>query len=200
VITEGLQAVIYGVATSLLYPVLALLVLGLLLVAFEAGRLTFESFVRVRARRGVDVETLRQGVTPDGSSLVAVLDALGPTLVTARVKDSLGDGSDLGRSRLLKALTDGEAEANRRLERTRVLVRLGPLLGLMGTLIPISPALVALARGDVLTLSNNLVIAFSTTVVGLLIGAVAYVVSTVRERHYREDVSRIEYIFDRVVV
>jgi len=67
----------------------------------------------------------------------------------------------------------------------------------MGTLIPISPALVALAAGDVKTLSANLIIAFSTTVVGLLIGAIAYLVSLARERAYTQDLSDLEYVLER---
>jgi biopolymer transport protein ExbB/TolQ len=121
-----------------------------------------------------------------------------PSPAAVRATTSLGDGQDLSRTRVLKALADAELEASRRLERTRVLVRVGPTLGLMGTLIPISPALVALARGDVETLSSNLVIAFSTTVVGLLIGTVAYLISTVRDRHYRQDVVELEYVLDRI--
>jgi len=70
------------------------------------------------------------------------------------------------------------------------------MLGLMGTLIPISPALVGLAQGDVQTLSDNLVIAFSTTVVGLLIGGIGYVISTVRERTYLQDIGDIEYALE----
>jgi biopolymer transport protein ExbB/TolQ len=66
----------------------------------------------------------------------------------------------------------------------------------MGTLIPISPALVGLAQGDVQTLSDNLVIAFSTTVVGLLIGGIGYGISTVRERVYTRDVNDIEYALE----
>ena len=52
-----------------------------------------------------------------------------------------------------KALADFDFGAMRRLERTRALVRLGPALGLMGTLIPLSPALAGLANGDVAQLS-----------------------------------------------
>ncbi len=40
-----------------------------------------------------------------------------------------------------KALADFDFGSLRRLERTRILVRVGPALGLMGTLIPLSPAL-----------------------------------------------------------
>jgi biopolymer transport protein ExbB/TolQ len=82
----------------------------------------------------------------------------------------------------------------RRLERTRILVRMGPALGLMGTLIPLSPALAGLADGDVQRLTDDLRVAFSVTVAGLLVGAVAYTVSLVRNRLYDQDYSDVEYM------
>ena len=83
---------------------------------------------------------------------------------------------------------------SKRLERTRVMVRLGPMFGLMGTLIPMGPALIALTKGDVNTLASNLIIAFGTTVVGLLIGGVSYLISMVRTRWYKDDMNDIHYI------
>jgi biopolymer transport protein ExbB/TolQ len=194
---ENLQAVIYGVATALLYPVLAAEVIALVVVVFDAGWFTVESYRRWRSRRGLNVVALAASGDAQGEPVMRLLAMLGSSPVAARVRRTLGDGSDLSRPLVLKALADGELEASRRLERTRMLVRIGPILGLMGTLIPISPALVGLAQGDVDTLSNNLVIAFSTTVVGLLIGGVAYVITTVRDRYYRQDIVDIEYLFDR---
>jgi hypothetical protein len=82
----------------------------------------------------------------------------------------------------------------KRLERTRILVRMGPALGLMGTLIPLSPALAALAEGDVQRLTDDLRVAFSVTVVGLLIGVVAFAISLVRDRLYAQDYSDVEYV------
>ena len=70
------------------------------------------------------------------------------------------------------------------------------MLGLMGTLIPLSPALVGLAEGDIAKLSENLVTAFSVTVLGLLIGGVAFVVSIVRDRMYSQDISDMEYLLE----
>jgi biopolymer transport protein ExbB/TolQ len=199
---EELQAIIYGVASVLLYPVLAFLVIALVFVTFEAGRFTLEALRRRRAARGFDLDataTLLAG--PDGAkALPDVLSGLRVRPAMARALRSLGDAADLSRTRVLKALADAEIEVSRRLERTRLLVRLGPTLGLMGTLIPISPALVGLARGDVDTLSNNLVIAFSTTVVGLLVAGIAYLVTSVRSRFYQQDMVDLEYLLDRVEV
>jgi biopolymer transport protein ExbB/TolQ len=73
-------------------------------------------------------------------------------------------------------------------------VRVGPALGLMGTLIPLSPALTGLASGNTTQLSDDLRIAFSITVVGLLVGAVAFAISLNRDRMYSQDLSDLQYV------
>ena len=93
-----------------------------------------------------------------------------------------------------KLLQKLEIMISKRLGRTRLMVRLGPILGLMGTLIPMGPALIALTTGDVYRLADCLIIAFGTTVVGLLVGGVAYWISMSRTRWYREDMNDIQYI------
>ncbi len=98
-----------------------------------------------------------------------------------------------GSNRIAKRMAEFDYRSLRRLERTRILVRMGPALGLMGTLIPLSPALAGLAEGNVTELTDNLRIAFSVTVVGLLTGAVAFAVSLVRDRIYAQDFSDVEY-------
>jgi hypothetical protein len=56
------------------------------------------------------------------------------------------------------------------------------------------PALLGLSAGDIDTLANNLIIAFGTTVVGLMAGAIGFMVATVRTRWYKHDISDIEYL------
>lgn len=199
------QAIIYAIATALLYPVLIAEVIALGWCVFEAGRFTIEVAQRVH-RRSLDMLRI------DAKAAQAALAADKPQEAIGHLQHGLAGGRYgrrfaarlapdlLTRVELLKLLNDVELEAARRLERTRVLVRIGPMLGLMGTLIPISPALVALAQGDVQTLADNLVIAFSTTVVGLLIGGIAYFISTVRDRLYTQDVSDIEYALELLEV
>lgn len=102
--------------------------------------------------------------------------------------------TDRADHKLNKALADFDFGAQRRLGRTRVLVRAGPALGLMGTLIPLSPALTGLANGNTAALSHNLRLAFSVTVVGLMIGAVAFGISLSRDRMYGQDLSDLEYL------
>ena len=194
------QAIIYAVATALLYPVLVFELAALVWTVWEFGRFTGEAWSRRRRRT---LATLDRAASDARARLSeGDFDAAAATLTTLRhgryvstFFDEL-TAHDLEQVRLLKLLGDLESEVTRRLERTRTLVRLGPMLGLMGTLIPISPALVGLAQGDVQTLSDNLVIAFSTTVVGLLVGGLAYLMSVVRDRWYMSDVSDVEYILE----
>jgi biopolymer transport protein ExbB/TolQ len=192
------QRIIQAVATSLFYPVLFIEVAALLWVVYEAGTYSVEAWKRRRARKSLDVEDIVAKVRAAKDKDTAV-DAFsyfdyGPVLSPLVAELRAGE---LTRIRALKLITDAEQRATRRLDKTRMFVRIGPVLGLMGTLIPISPALVSLAAGDVRTLSTNLIVAFSTTVVGLLIGSVAYVISLGRERAYAQDLSDIEYVLER---
>ena len=92
-----------------------------------------------------------------------------------------------------------ESEAARSLNTVRFAIRVGPSLGLMGTLIPMATALSGLARGDLQTLASNMVIAFSSTVVGLAVGVVAYVIAMVRETWVRGDLDAIRFHAERAL-
>jgi biopolymer transport protein ExbB/TolQ len=89
-----------------------------------------------------------------------------------------------------------EIMMSKRLEQTRIVATIAPMLGLMGTLIPLGPALIGLSQGNIEQLANNLMIAFATTVVGLFAGTIAYVLTQVRKRWYWQDMADIDYILD----
>lgn len=92
-----------------------------------------------------------------------------------------------------------ENNFTKKIEKTDVVTRIGPTLGLMGTLIPMGPGLAALGAGDVNTLANAIIIAFDTTVVGIGAGAVAYFVSKVRRRWYEEYLSNLDTLADALL-
>jgi biopolymer transport protein ExbB/TolQ len=195
------EAFMFPVATALFYPILLLLAGALIYNVFELGRFTVETIRRDRQRSIARIELAASSARTSiaaGKPIQAVLDLAGIShnwLVVQFIK-MLGTGSDLSRSRLVKLLTETEMLATKRVDRTRVWIRLGPIIGLITTLIPISPALVALAKGDLQVLSANLVIAFSTTVIALFVSGMAFVVSMFRERFYLEDIGDIEYALE----
>jgi biopolymer transport protein ExbB/TolQ len=69
---------------------------------------------------------------------------------------------------------------------TDLLARIAPMLGLLGTLIPLGPGIIALGQGDTETLSKALTTAFDTTSLGLMVGGVALIISAVRSRWYKQ--------------
>lgn len=78
------------------------------------------------------------------------------------------------------------------LQRTQVVSKVAPMLGLMGTLIPLGPGIVSLGQGETLTLSASLLVAFDTTVAGLVVGLATYIVTKVRQRWYDDYLSALE--------
>ena len=82
--------------------------------------------------------------------------------------------------------------AKKRIERADFLAKLSPMLGLMGTLIPLGPGLAALGDGDVKILSTAMSVAFDTTVLGLLSGMAGFVIARLRRRWYDNAMSWME--------
>jgi biopolymer transport protein ExbB/TolQ len=95
----------------------------------------------------------------------------------------------------LRHIVDGvEIQGRKSLEASTTMTRLGPMFGLMGTLIPMGPALKGLAGGDLETMSANLQVAFSTTVVGVFIGGIGFLCRQVRQRWAMEDLRLTEWM------
>lgn len=195
-----IEELLFDISEALLVPVLILTVAALALVVVEAGSL----LVEVRRRRHRNLWGLERAVEECRGRLAAgmsaeALAALLPFAWNRQMEDAFAGiveqcSRPLAEARIAKRLAEYDYLSLRRLERTRILVRMGPALGLMGTLIPLSPALAGLADGDVATLSDNLRVAFSVTVAGLLIGAFAFAISLVRDRLYAQDYSDVEYV------
>lgn len=196
----SVEEVIFEVADALRYPVLVLALIALVVVVVELGALMAE--LRTRRGRGIErletaVDTAR-GALDSGDSETALTSVRALAFnrpmagaLTAIVEQRPHPN---GTDRLAKRMAEYDYRSLRRLERTRILVRLGPAVGLMGTLIPLSPALSGLASGNVEQLSRELRVAFSVTVAGLLIGVVAFAISLVRDRLYAQDYSDVEYV------
>ncbi len=92
-----------------------------------------------------------------------------------------------------------EARWNRTVLWTDLIARLGPMFGLLGTLIPLGPGIIALGQGDTFTLSQSLLTAFDTTIAGLLAAALASVISAVRKRWYRRYTGDLETLAECIL-
>jgi biopolymer transport protein ExbB/TolQ len=200
---NDLQQLIYDIARVLFWPVLIAAIACLVWVLIELGVLLYELWLRFRYRDldALEIRALRaRRAFRDGKPRTAYryLQENNYSLVVVRFLYDLIRNYQTERlaAKPLKLLQEYEFYTIKRLERTRILVRVGPMLGLMGTLIPLAPALVGLASGNVQELSDNLVTAFSVTVIGLLIGGLAFLVSIIRDRLYSQDISDMEYLLE----
>ncbi len=85
------------------------------------------------------------------------------------------------------------------IKKSDLIVKLGPTFGLLGTLIPLGPGIIALAQGDTATLSYSLLAAFDTTVIGLIAGSICTVVSLIRRKWYSKDKIMLTLIMEAVL-
>ncbi len=199
----GAQKGIYLLSTNLLYPVIILLfiLIGWSLIAL--GGFLYEWRSRRRNFGSMERAAFKARALLEANELDDAFMLLGRSCSTAYMHDFIAGISryrrlfparKLMQARVEKLLQDLESDMAKRLEKSRFVTRAGPMLGLMGTLIPMGPALLALAGGDVKTLADNLIIAFGTTVVGLASGLVGYTITMVRSRWYEQDMSDMEYM------
>ncbi|GBC62545.1 biopolymer transporter [Desulfonema ishimotonii] len=189
-----LKTFIYLISTSLLYPVLFLLAVLVLFIIAYAGTFFAEWLERTRLRRCPPqlLPDMLKNDEPEGMvshRVIRYLDALREVI---RQKT----GVETAIENLLQTTT---LELWRSTDRLRILVRVAPSLGLIGTLIPMGTGLAALGQGDMTRLSADLVIAFTTTVTGLAIGTTAFFFYTVRRRWIEEDIKNMELATEMLV-
>ncbi|MDW5594217.1 MotA/TolQ/ExbB proton channel family protein [Conexibacter stalactiti] len=173
-------------------PVLLLALAALLACALECGRFAMEASQRRGRRRRWPLRALAaRAVASPGEA--AQLATHAPSSFAATAVTQLAAAVSAARPQAAEhALADFELAVQKRLDRTRMLVRAGPAIGLMGTLIPLAPGLEALSDGDIGQLASDLRIAFAATVVGLLVGTVAFALTLTRTRMYTEDLTALE--------
>lgn len=204
--SEYLNKILHAAAQSLLIPDILALLFFLVLAFMELGAFMAE----VRRRKGTQAVHLGevfhdvQSISPwQMKNLQQVIDRCP---LSPRQKELLSDllaRTNLcaeDRKLIAKDILDREEfHARQVLSKTDLLAKLGPTLGLMGTIIPLGPGLVALGQGDVRGLSEAMTVAFDTTVVGIAAGAVGALISLFRHRWYEKELNTMELLLEAIV-
>ena len=192
------------ISQSLTIPVLVILLIIVIISIITLGGLISE----YTSRRKVPVGRIRDLIYEINSA--ASVDALKSVIGDAEIPKSqkkvlteIASSSALdinSREALARKLVEFEEEKiDQRLQKTDIITRVGPTLGLMGTLIPMGPGLAALGAGDVNTLAESLTLAFNTTIVGIGSGALCYVISKIRSGWYDRYLSDLDALSDAVL-
>jgi len=188
---EAISKVLFWVANSLLIPDIIIL-----LFLFARSLLLIGSFYnQFMVKRKNDKELndrIKNLSITNIDTLKGSLPEKDNSLFVRYLRDLLATPASDAYSGYLISNFENEAEKDASL--SKLLAKMGPVLGLIGTLIAMSPALVGLSTGDISGMAYNMQVVFATTVVGLVVSAVGLVTLQFKQRWYAKDVNNLDYV------
>ena len=188
---EIISKMLFGIANSLLIPDIILLIVFFIRALILLGSTYNQFMVRRKNNRRLSM-TIKE-LQPTGiEALRNLLPEKHDSLFTEYLADILSHPASEAYTDFL--LTNYETEVAKDVNLSRLLTKLGPVLGLIGTLISMSPALVGLSTGDISGMAYNMQVVFSATVVGLVISAVGLFTQQLKTRWYTKDVNNLEFV------
>ncbi len=198
---DGLENGLFALGQVLRFPVMALLWVCVAATLYYAGYSLMEAVRRRREHSGFNLKAwLQQGrvLSADASRKTAMPAGLGRLLSAIQ---SQNETSTLHHGGLENIVAEHEERLRHKLDGPRALVKLGPSLGLIGTLIPMGQSLAAMASGNMQEMAGQMVVAFTSTIIGLATGTIAYalvavqqgwVSASIREQRYLAEVVAAE--------
>ncbi|MBQ5476832.1 MAG: MotA/TolQ/ExbB proton channel family protein [Bacteroidaceae bacterium] len=190
---EIISDILYWISTGLLVPVIVALILLFLRSLLLIGSF-FGQYLAIR-KSAAQIRKALTGISSENiDSVTTNLPKKSDMLVVSFVKKMIESKDNYAEVKRL--LAEFEIAADKDIATCKMLSKLGPMLGLMGTLIPMGPALAGLASGDIESMARNMQVAFATTVTGLVAAAIGYVTQQVKQRWYLQDMTNLEYLSD----
>ncbi len=188
---EIISKSLFWVANSLLIPDIIIL-----LILFGRSLLHIGSFYNQMTIKNKNNKLFQAKIKNLTNNNISALKSLLPekdnSLFTKYLRDMLQTFPSEAYHEYL--ICNLENEADKDLSLSKMLAKMGPILGLIGTLIAMSPALVGLSTGDISGMAYNMQVVFATTVVGLVISIVGLVTLQFKQRWYAQDIYNLEYV------
>lgn len=193
---ETISKVLFWVANSLLIPDIIIL-----LCLFARSLLLIGSFYNQYMVKRKNDKSLNQQIKNLSIDKVADLKKSLPkndnSLFIKYLRDMLSNPANENYSDYL--INNFENDASKDMAVSKILAKMGPVLGLIGTLIAMSPALVGLSTGDIAGMAYNMQVVFATTVVGLVVSAIGLITLQYKQRWYGKDLNNLDYV-SRIIV
>ena len=183
-----LQESLYWLTSGLLVPCIVFLLFMLVQSLMAVGQYFSSHKREQKALDGfVQWSQLPNPLTTDISESAKKLNNI-------EVFNKVIASKEIAQSRL--QISHFETETEKQLSRYSNLAKLGPITGLVGTLIPMGPALQGLADGNIQQLAQQMQIAFTTTVIGLIIGAIGFSLYQIYKRHSFKELALLDFILE----
>lgn len=199
----SLRETMHTVSYGLLIPTIIILLLFVAFILLELGSLVVEA---LGERRRVKPAVPRLMEAFPGKDAPKIMTEIDKSSLFKRQKAALYElmeHSNLPAASLQalarRLLVNEELYYLKITNRTDLIARLGPMLGLMATLIPLGPGLIALGQGDTKTLADCLLTAFDATVTGLATAGIAFAISRLRKRWYEDYLSTLEALMESLL-
>ena len=191
---KAITEVLYWISTGLLVPVIVLLILLFLRSLLLLGTF-FGQYLNMRRTESALAKLFKNLKREGVDEMAANLPTKNCTLVVDTIRQvveaSHGESSE---AQIDRVVGEFELQAAKDMSVSKTLTKMGPMLGLMGTLIPMGPALVGLAAGDIASMAYNMQVAFATTVIGLFAGAIGWLTQSAKQRWYMSNVNRLDFL------
>ncbi|MBQ6496328.1 MAG: MotA/TolQ/ExbB proton channel family protein [Firmicutes bacterium] len=200
---EAVKDILRVVCSTLQIPTIIILLLLILVMILILGSFFAELFTERRALK-VNIPELVDEL--QGKNMSEQEQVIAESGLLKRQKAACQElikrvvYPDDTREALARQLISDEESRYTKITRvTDLIARVAPMFGLMGTLIPLGPGLIALGQGDTKTLSDSLLIAFDTTIAGLVSAAVAFVISGIRKGWYEQYMVGLETVMETIL-
>lgn len=201
--SEAVQDVLRAVSSAMQTPTIVILLLLILITVLMLGSVIAEFFTERRTLKAKIPQLIDEMQEKNAEQLAVVIRKSGllkrqkKAAMQLIIREKLPAAT---REALARQLIFDEENRYARISRiTDLVAKVAPMFGLMGTLIPLGPGLIALGQGDTKTLSASLLIAFDTTVAGLISAAVGYIISSIRKRWYEQYMVGLETIMETIL-
>jgi len=183
--------ILYWISTGLLVPVIVLLIFFFIRAIILVGNF-FGQYITMKKTSALLDSGIKTLTADNLDGFVGSLPSKAADPVVGYIRNVVAAGGDEARVDLL--VSEYEIAADKNLAVSKTMTKMGPILGLMGTLIPMGPALVGLATGDIASMAYNMQVAFATTVVGLVVSAIGFLTQQVKERWFVRNLTVLEFV------
>lgn len=198
-----LTQMMHTISSAMTVPVVVVLLLFIVYAVYTIGTLVVEALVERRrycAKVPALVAQLEECESADVDDVIAKSGLLVNQQDDLRELASYLYLPQDGRTEVAKRLLANERASYKKVVSiSDALSKIAPMVGLMGTLIPLGPGLVALGGGDVSSLSSAMQFAFDTTVAGLLAAIVFFVATKLRRSWYSDYLVSMEACFNALL-
>ena len=199
-----ISAAMDTISQSLTIPVLIILLIIVVASLFLLGEIIAEYFKNKPVKVSEIYDLIFQIANASSiEHLQVIVNQSGIPDTQKRILTKISDTHSMkksSREAAARRLVEMEEEhIDKNLNKTDIITRIGPTLGLMGTLIPMGPGLAALGAGDINTLATSLTLAFNTTIVGIGSGALCYVLGKIRKSRYDRYLADLDALTDAVL-